>query len=142
MRTNYLLKNFNSILSNECRIVNLKCSLSTILNKADNTTPTLDESQIDNFLKKCDNTQVSLLHEKCILVDNNDRIIGAESKKNCHLMSSINKGMLHRAFSVFLFDTQGRLLIQKRSKFKITYPQHWTNTCCSNFQKFIHFSNK
>ncbi|CAN0381025.1 unnamed protein product, partial [Discosporangium mesarthrocarpum] len=36
----------------------------------------------------------------------------------------------HRAFSVFLFDTQGRLLMQKRASSKHTFPDFWTNTCC------------
>ncbi len=49
-----------------------------------------------------------------------------------HLNVSINKGVLHRAFSVFLFDSEGRLLLQQRSPEKITFPEHWTNTCCSH----------
>lgn len=40
--------------------------------------------------------------------------------------------MLHRAFSIFLFDNQSRLLLQRRSDQKITYPNLWTNTCCSH----------
>ena len=40
--------------------------------------------------------------------------------------------MLHRAFSVFLFDQQDRLLIQQRSSEKITFPNLYTNTCCSH----------
>lgn len=49
-----------------------------------------------------------------------------------HLMSNINKGLLHRAFSVFLFDDQNRLLLQQRASEKITFPDMWTNTCCSH----------
>ena len=49
-----------------------------------------------------------------------------------HLVSNIEKGMLHRAFSVFLFDTQGRLLLQQRADEKITFPGFFTNTCCSH----------
>lgn len=84
------------------------------------------------LLTKHDKTQVSLLQEKCILVDENDCVIGSESKKNCHLLNNIDKGMLHRAFSIFLFDEKNRLLLQQRSDFKITYPSMWTNTCCSH----------
>lgn len=55
---------------------------------------------------------------------------------NCHflahLMTNIEKGMLHRAFSVFLFNTKGELLLQQRSDAKITFPGYWTNTCCSH----------
>ncbi len=79
-----------------------------------------------------DETQVKLLDEPCILVDESDREIGTATKKNCHLLENINKGMLHRAFSVFLFDENRNLLLQQRALCKITYPNHWTNACCSH----------
>jgi len=47
-------------------------------------------------------------------------------------MSNIRKGMLHRAFSVFLFNSKRELLLQQRAKVKITFPDMWTNTCCSH----------
>jgi isopentenyl-diphosphate delta-isomerase len=47
-------------------------------------------------------------------------------------MTNIDQGMLHRAFSVFLFNTKGELLLQQRSDAKITFPGYWTNTCCSH----------
>ena len=47
-------------------------------------------------------------------------------------MENINTGLLHRAFSVFLFDSQNRLLLQQRASEKITFPDMWTNTCCSH----------
>ena len=49
-----------------------------------------------------------------------------------HLMTNIDRGLLHRAFSVFLFDDQDRLLLQQRASEKITFPDMWTNTCCSH----------
>ena len=49
-----------------------------------------------------------------------------------HLMTNISRGLLHRAFSVFLFDSQNRLLLQQRATEKITFPDLWTNTCCSH----------
>jgi isopentenyl-diphosphate delta-isomerase len=49
-----------------------------------------------------------------------------------HLMTNINQGLLHRAFSVFLFDSKKRLLLQQRASEKITFPDMWTNTCCSH----------
>ena len=49
-----------------------------------------------------------------------------------HLMEKINQGLLHRAFSIFLFDSQNRLLLQQRSEEKITFPGYWTNTVCSH----------
>lgn len=47
-------------------------------------------------------------------------------------MTNIDKGLLHRAFSVFLFDQSNRLLLQQRATEKITFPDLWTNTCCSH----------
>ena len=86
-----------------------------------------------NF-ESLDATQKQLLAEKCILLDVNDKIIGAETKKNCHLKSNIKQhGMLHRAFSVFLFSQDGtKMFLQQRSPSKITYPSLWSNACCSH----------
>jgi isopentenyl-diphosphate delta-isomerase len=48
-------------------------------------------------------------------------------------MENINKGLLHRAFSAFVFrPSDGKLLLQKRADEKITFPGMWTNTCCSH----------
>jgi isopentenyl-diphosphate delta-isomerase len=47
-------------------------------------------------------------------------------------MENIDQGLLHRAFSVFLFDSENRLLLQQRATEKITFPDMWTNTCCSH----------
>ena len=48
-------------------------------------------------------------------------------------MENINKGLLHRAFSAFVFRTSdGKLLLQQRATEKITFPDMWTNTCCSH----------
>lgn len=71
-------------------------------------------------------------HEYCIGVDANDRITGEFSKKTAHLLSNIRRGYLHRAFSVFLFNSDNELLLQKRSSRKITFPKYVTNTCCSH----------
>ena len=83
-----------------------------------------------------DPTQEALLNEECILVDADDRRIGSTSKRQCHLWKNIvdeaNGGMLHRAFSVFLFNTKNELLLQRRSDAKVTFPGFWTNTCCSH----------
>lgn len=79
-----------------------------------------------------DEKQVQLLAEMCIVIDENDHKTGAESKKNCHLNSNIDKGLLHRAFSVFLFNSEDKLLLQQRSDAKITFPGCFTNTCCSH----------
>ena len=47
-------------------------------------------------------------------------------------MENIDSGLLHRAFSVFLFDAKDRLLLQQRASEKITFPDMWTNTVCSH----------
>ncbi|QLQ81500.1 hypothetical protein HG537_0F02610 [Torulaspora globosa] len=79
-----------------------------------------------------DDEQIRLMNENCIVLDWNDEAIGAGTKKLCHLMSNIEKGLLHRAFSVFLFNDRGELLLQQRASEKITFPDLWTNTCCSH----------
>ena len=84
---------------------------------------------------RIDPTQETYLKEECILVDDDDRPIGSASKRRCHLLTNIQNergGMLHRAFSVFLFNRRSELLLQKRSDVKVTFPGFWTNTCCSH----------
>ncbi|KAF3935486.1 hypothetical protein ABW19_dt0200091 [Dactylella cylindrospora] len=83
-------------------------------------------------LEGYDEEQVRLMDEVCIVLDEDDKPIGSASKKICHLMANIDRGLLHRAFSVFLFDPEGRLLLQQRADEKITFPGLWTNTCCSH----------
>lgn len=79
-----------------------------------------------------DEEQVRLMEEVCIVLDEDDKPIGSASKKVCHLMKNISQGLLHRAFSVFLFSPEGKLLLQQRASEKITFPDMWTNTCCSH----------
>ncbi|XP_040999407.1 isopentenyl-diphosphate Delta-isomerase I-like isoform X1 [Juglans microcarpa x Juglans regia] len=74
-----------------------------------------------------------MFDDECILVDENDRVVGHDTKYNCHLWEKIESGnMLHRAFSVFLFNSKYELLLQQRSATKVTFPLVWTNTCCSH----------
>lgn len=80
-----------------------------------------------------DSTQEKLLEELLIMVDESDAVKGYETKRDCHLKRNIvEHGMLHRAFSVFLFNKKGELLMQQRSDEKITFPGYITNTCCSH----------
>lgn len=65
--------------------------------------------------------------EFVILVDKKDNIIGVEEKIKAH-----QKGKLHRAFSILLFNKKGETLIQKRAKSKYHSPGLWSNTCCSH----------
>ncbi|KAK4366420.1 hypothetical protein RND71_014300 [Anisodus tanguticus] len=74
-----------------------------------------------------------MFDDECILVDENDRVVGHDTKYNCHLMEKIEaENLLHRAFSVFLFNSKYELLLQQRSATKVTFPLVWTNTCCSH----------
>jgi len=93
--------------------------------------PDIDTSSSE--LEGHDAEQIRLMDEVCIVLDNDDNPIGTASKKLCHLMTNIDKGLLHRAFSVFLFNPDdNRLLLQQRATEKITFPDMWTNTCCSH----------
>lgn len=63
-----------------------------------------------------------------ILVDSQDRDLGFLSKEECHR----GRGVLHRAFSVFLFNAAGDVLLQQRSAQKPLWPLYWSNSCCSH----------
>jgi isopentenyl-diphosphate delta-isomerase len=67
------------------------------------------------------------MEEKVVLVDKNDHQIGLMPKMEAH-----EKGRLHRAFSVFVFNDKKELLLQQRAKDKYHSPLLWTNTCCSH----------
>ncbi|ODV78396.1 Isopentenyldiphosphate isomerase [Suhomyces tanzawaensis NRRL Y-17324] len=96
------------------------------------TSSSSESSGDDDALSGHDSEQIKLMDELCIVLDNDDRPVGAGTKKTCHLLSNINEGLLHRAFSVFLFNEDGKLLLQQRADEKITFPAMWTNTCCSH----------
>lgn len=68
-----------------------------------------------------------MLDDNLILVNENDDAIGYMDKMQVHKL-----GLLHRAFSIFIFDTSGRLLLQKRAENKYHGGGLWTNTCCSH----------
>lgn len=67
------------------------------------------------------------MEEQVILVDEQDREIGLLEKLEAHRL-----GLLHRAFSVFIFNSKGELLLQQRALDKYHSPGLWTNTCCSH----------
>jgi isopentenyl-diphosphate delta-isomerase len=77
------------------------------------------------------NKTVSFDNEQLILVNPNDKIIGYQNKKKCHL----GDGILHRAFSIFIFNSKGQILMQKRSQKKQLWPFFWSNSCCSHPRK-------
>ena len=66
-----------------------------------------------------------------ILVDSDDNVIGCDEKEACHLVPA----KLHRAFSIFIVNSKGEMLIHRRSSLKKTWPGFWTNACCSHPRK-------
>ena len=66
--------------------------------------------------------------DSLILVDEADRKVGHLSKVLCHE----GRGILHRAFSLLIFNGSGELLIQQRSASKRLWPLYWSNSCCSH----------
>lgn len=67
------------------------------------------------------------MEEQVVLVNPQDEIIGLMEKQQAHV-----NGLLHRAFSVFLFNTSGEMLLQKRASGKYHSPNQWTNAVCSH----------
>jgi len=65
--------------------------------------------------------------ENVILVDEQDKAIGIMEKQRAHV-----EGALHRAFSIFIFNSEKKLLLQKRASSKYHCGGLWTNTCCSH----------
>lgn len=67
------------------------------------------------------------MEEQVVVVSENDEILGLMEKMNAH-----ENGILHRAFSVFLFNDKGEMLLQKRASGKYHSPNQWTNAVCSH----------
>ncbi len=68
-----------------------------------------------------------MIEEQVVLVDKNDKVLGLMPKMEAH-----KKALLHRAFSVFVFNENCQLLLQQRALDKYHSPGLWTNTCCSH----------
>jgi isopentenyl-diphosphate delta-isomerase len=86
----------------------------------------MDPSQTTNTAATGD--IVSFDNEALIIVDAQDRILGHGTKAELHQ----GTGTLHRAFSIFLFNDAGHVLLQQRSVDKPLWPEFWSNTCCSH----------
>ena len=67
------------------------------------------------------------MEEFVVLVDREDNELGLMEKQQAHVA-----GLLHRAFSVFIFNSKGELMLQQRASSKYHSPTLWTNTCCSH----------
>lgn len=74
---------------------------------------------------------VSFDDEKLIVVDEQDNILGYKTKAQCHK----GEGILHRAFSIFIFNDHKQILLQQRSREKQLWPLYWSNSCCSHPRK-------
>ena len=74
------------------------------------------------------NEIVSFDDEPLVLVDHDDHEVGFMDKASAHE----GKGTLHRAFSLFVFNAKGELLLQQRAPGKRLWPGFWSNTCCSH----------
>ncbi len=77
------------------------------------------------------NHPVSSERAALIEVDEDDNILGYKNHAECH----DRDGILHRAFSIFIFNAGNQLLLQKRSKHKRLWPLYWSNSCCSHPRK-------
>lgn len=95
----------------------LRNSLTYLKNKAANQCWASNIAAVNQLQAK--NLQETALAENCILVDEFDRAIGQCSKRDCHRVNDDGHIKLHRAFSVFLFNSNGDMLIQKRSSHKV-----------------------
>lgn len=81
----------------------------------------LDQKQVDSYLT-----------EKLIKVDDNDKVLGPISKGDSHSIETVRGGIYHRALSLLIFDHQDRFLLTQRASCKITFPDYFTNACCSH----------
>ena len=71
------------------------------------------------------------MSDKLLVVNHQDKLLRYEEKEKCHQ----GLGTLHRAFSVYVFNNKGELLVQKRSSHKPLWPFFWANSCCSHPRK-------
>jgi isopentenyl-diphosphate delta-isomerase len=85
----------------------------------------MDESARD---KQCGVQATEAGVDTLILVDEADREIGHLGKDQCHT----GRGILHRAFSILIFNPDGELLLQQRAAGKRLWPLFWSNSCCSH----------
>ncbi len=67
------------------------------------------------------------MYDHVVLVDSNDRVLGTEEKIAAHV-----QGLLHRAFSIFIFNNDGKMLLQQRASEKYHFSGIWSNSCCSH----------
>ncbi|WP_430390011.1 isopentenyl-diphosphate Delta-isomerase [Dyella sp. 20L07] len=84
--------------------------------------------ELDNQESAWSRNVVSFQDEPLVLVDEHDHETGFLDKASAHS----GQGILHRAFSLFVFNAAGELLLQRRAPGKRLWPGFWSNTCCSH----------
>lgn len=84
--------------------------------------------ELDYYEGQSSSSVVSFQDEPLVLVDELDQVMGFLDKASAHS----GQGILHRAFSLFIFNPQGELLLQQRAAGKRLWPGFWSNTCCSH----------
>lgn len=89
--------------------------------------------QWQHSIEDLDPKQVESYHsEKLIMVDENDNVLGPISKGESHAIETVRNGVYHRALSLLIFDEKNRFLLTQRASSKITFPNYFTNACCSH----------
>lgn len=87
----------------------------------------------DTITRDLDFKQLDAYHyEQLIKVDDNDNVLGPISKGESHAIDTVRKGIYHRALSLLIFDKRDRFLLTQRASCKITFPDYFTNACCSH----------
>ena len=96
-------------------------------------TRSFSTADLEALKRRYDTSQVAQLDDSLTQVDEDDNVIGPVSKlEGHHKVGGERVSLPHRAFSLLLFNTRNELLLQQRSEVKITFPNLWTNTCCSH----------
>lgn len=125
------------------KIINLGHSKIVNINKSKSFKPlstTISIKPINNVtwqqgLEGLDSKQLDFYHkEQLIMVDENDKPLGPISKGESHAIETVKKGVYHRALSLLVFDEQDKFLLTQRAASKITFPNYFTNACCSHPQ--------
>lgn len=99
-------------------VTGLKSSPVSLMNQARFSFVHKVEQNVEN-----ERQELFLDTESCILVNELDKIVGKSSKRDCHKLDDQENIKLHRAFSVFLFNQKGEMLLQRRSSHKASRTQ-------------------
>lgn len=118
----YLQKKIMVILMMNAMVIKYFCACVQPQYRSNSSSSSSQQQHVEE--EDIDPQQLALLEEPCILVDEADMPLGPASKRHCHLMRG-GTSPLHRAFSVFLFNTAGELLVHRRSHTKVRVGWWW-----------------